>query len=71
MGNTADPRYNSEGYADPTAYAGLKPIIDEENAVNAELYALVKVLKYIIKRSDFELVSRIELKHTKSGRIFK
>jgi len=70
MPNT-DHYHNSEGYADPTAYHGLKSIIDEENAVNAELYTLVKVLKYIIKRSGFELVSRIELKHIESGRIFK
>jgi hypothetical protein len=66
-----NPRKNSEGYSDPTAYEGMKPIVAEENTVNLELYNLIKVLKYIIKHSGFELQNRIELRHTKSGRVFK
>lgn len=68
---TDNPHKNSEGYSDPTAYEGMKPIVAEENAVNQELYTLIKVLKYIIRHSGFELCNRIELKHTKSGRLFK
>jgi hypothetical protein len=49
----------------------MKPIVAEENTVNLELYNLIKVLKYIIKHSGFELQNRIELRHTKSGRVFK
>ena len=66
-----DPRRNSEGYYDPTAYLGLKPIMDEENALQREVNALIKVLKYIISKSGFELVSRIEIKDKKTGRIFR
>ena len=32
---------------------------------------LIKVLKYIISKSGFELVSRIEIKDKKTGRVFK
>lgn len=66
-----NPRLNSEGYYDPTAYHGLRNIIREENAVDYEVSTLIKVLKYIINRAGFELVSRIELKDKKSGRVFK
>lgn len=66
-----NPRRNSEGYFDPTAYMGLKPIIEEENALDREVNMLVKVLKYIISKSGFELVNRIELRDKKTGRTFR
>lgn len=66
-----NPHRNSEGYFDPTAYMGLKPIIEEENALEREVNMLVKVLKYIISKSGFELVSRIELRDKKTGRTFR
>lgn len=70
MANT-DPRRNSEGYYDPTAYYGMKPIVDEENALQREVNTLIKVLKYIISKSGFELVSRIEIRDKKTGKTFK
>lgn len=66
-----NPKRNSEGYSDPTAYLGLRPIIQEENALERDVNMLIKVLKYIISKSGFELVSRIEIKDKKTGRIFK
>lgn len=66
-----NPKRNSEGYYDPTAYYGLRPIIKEESTLEREVNALIKVLKYIIGKSGFELVSRIELKDKKTGRVFK
>lgn len=66
-----NPFYNSEGYADPTAYHGLKEIIREETEAEKKCNFLIKVLKFIINESGFELLNRIELKHTDSGRIFK
>lgn len=66
-----NPKRNSEGYSDPTAYEGLRPIIAAENALEKDVNILIKVLKYIIGKSGFELINRIELKDTKSGRVFK
>lgn len=65
------PRKNSEGYNDPTAYDGLKPVIAEENALYKEVSSLISVLKYIIGKSGFELISRIEIKDKKTGRVFR
>ncbi len=70
MANT-DPRRNSEGYYDPTAYLGMKPIVDEENALQKEVNTLIKVLKYIISKSGFELVSRIEIRDKQTGKTFR
>lgn len=66
-----NPKRNSEGYSDLTAYNGLRPIIAEENALEKDVNMLIKILKYIISKSGFELINRIELKHNKTGRIFK
>lgn len=66
-----NPKRNREGYSDPTAYEGLRPIIAAENALEKDVNMLIKVLKYIISKSGFELINRIELKDTKSGRVFK
>ena len=65
------PLYNASGCADPTAYEALKPIIKEETQLENKVSFLVKTLKFIIRESGFELVSRIELKDRKTGRMFK
>lgn len=65
------PKRNGEGYYDPTAYEGVKSIVREENALDGHVNDLVKVLKFIIRNCGFELVSRIEIKDVKTGRVFK
>ena len=66
-----NPKKNSEGYSDPTAYEGLRPIIEEENALERRVNQLIKTLKYITGLAGFELISRIEIKDKKTGRIFR
>ena len=66
-----DPRRNSEGYYDPTAYEGMRSLVREENALEGRVSDLIKVLKFIIRNCGFEVVSRIEIKDIKTGRVFK
>lgn len=66
-----NPKLNSEGYYDPTAYEGMKSVIQADNALMRDVNSLIHVLKYIIDKSGFELVSRIEIRHKKTGRIFR
>lgn len=66
-----NPKRNSEGYYDPTAYYGLRSVIREENALQGEVNALIKVLKYIIDKSGFDLVSRIEIRDRRTGKTFR
>ena len=67
----SNPFYNSEGYPDPTTYEALKPLIREENALNKRVHDLINVLKFIIDRSGFELIKRIEIRDKKTGKEFK
>lgn len=66
-----NPKYNSEGYADPTVYYGTKEIIREENETEKRAYDLIKVLKFIIRSCGFELIERVKIKDTKTGREFR
>lgn len=66
-----NPKYNAEGYADPTAYLGTKEVIREESETDKRAYDLVKVLKFIIRSCGFELIERIQLRDTKSRREYK
>ena len=61
------PWENSSGCKDPTAYAAMKPISEEEQRVTE----LVKVLKTIIRWAGFELINRIELRERRSGRTYR
>ena len=65
------PWQNKEGYADPTAYEGLKPIIREEDEQQKRLNTLIFVLKYIIRLAGYDLLNRVELKDKKTGKEFK
>ena len=66
-----NPKYNSEGYADPTAYYGTKEIIREESETEKRAYDLINVLKFIIRSCGFELIERVKIKDTKTGREFR
>lgn len=66
-----NPYFNSERYADPTAYAGTKNIIKEESETERRASELIKVLKFIIRLAGFELIERVKIKDTKTGREFR
>ncbi len=65
-----DLRRNAEGYVDPTAYAALQSIVNDEKAEKKAAY-LISVLKFIIRESGFELLNRIELRDKRTGRDFR
>lgn len=65
------PWQNKEGYPDPAAYEGLKPIIREGEEQQRRLNNLIFVLKYIIRLAGFELLNRIELKDKRNGREYR
>lgn len=59
------PWENAEGYADPKVSA------EGHEALDAKVNTLIKVLKFIIAESGFELTARIELRDRKTGRFFR
>lgn len=66
-----NPYFNKSGCPDPTAYEALKTVISEETEIENRANFLIKVLKYIIRNSGFELISRIEIRERKSGKEFR
>ena len=64
-------RRNREGYSDPTAYAAWLNIRQEEVEQQRRVSELIRVLKYIIDKSGFELVSRIEIREKRTGKEFR
>ena len=71
MGNNKNPYYNQSGYADPTAYYGIKAVIKDETETDNKAHDLIKVLKFIINCAGFELIERIEIKHKASGKEYR
>ncbi|RGM21684.1 hypothetical protein DXC23_01035 [Eubacterium sp. OM08-24] len=67
QGDKNNPFYNSEGYPNATAFG----VIQEENELEKKTGFLIKVLKFIINESGYELLNRIEIKDKKSGREFR
>lgn len=65
------PRKNSEGYSDPTAYAAISKIQKEEIELQRRVSELVHVLKYVIDKSGFELMARIEIRDKRTGKEFR
>lgn len=62
---------NIEGYADPTASCAIGEVSKIESYADKRAHDLVKVLKFIIRTAGFELVDRIHIKDTKTGRDYK
>ena len=61
------PWLNESGYYDPTAYEAMKRI----NLVDDTAHKVVTTIKNILDLSGFELVTRIQIRHKKSGKIYK
>lgn len=63
-----DGYYNAEGYADPTAYHGIRQV--DYSARNKAGF-LIRVLRFIVWESGFEVIGRIELRDRKTGREYR
>ena len=74
MGNNGKPWLNDSGCPDPTAYEALKHIQNEEKRlyrVDSDAHTVITTIKNILDLSGFELLGRIQIRHKKSGRIYK
>lgn len=71
MAGNRNPYFNTSGYPAPTAYAALKSVEAENAPLENKVSFLIKVVKFIINESGFELVNRIELRDKNTGRYFR
>ena len=68
MGNRNDPRRNSFGYSDPTAYAVISKISEEEDE---RFHKLLHAIFYICELAGFEIEGRIVLVDKRNGRVWR
>lgn len=66
-----NPKKNKEGYDDPTAYHGTKPLVDRDNKIEKAHRQLITSLLTLAGLAGFQVESRIVLRHRETGRIFK
>lgn len=71
MNNPANPKCNAEGYNDPTAFYGTHKIVREESETERRANELIKVLKFIIRSTCFELIERVKIRDVKTGKEFR
>ena len=74
MGNNGKPWLNDSGCPDPTAYEAMKHIQMEEkrsSRVDSDAHTVVTTIKNILDLAGFELVERIQIRHKKTGKIFR
>lgn len=66
-----NPKKNKEGYNDPTAYHGTKPLVDRDNQIEKAHRQLINSVLTLAGLAGFQVESRIVLRHRETGRIFK
>ena len=72
LGNNGKPWLNESGCPDPTAYAAMKNVQKEQNQlIDDKAHKVVTTIRNILDLSGFELVGRIQIRHKKSGKIYK
>lgn len=62
-----NPRKNSEGYSDPTAFEAFRNIDKEDE----RFHRLLHTLFYICELADFQIEGRIVLIDKQTGRIWR
>ena len=73
MVNDGKPWLNGSGYYDPTAYKALENVNKQQsqNHVDDSAHMVISTIRNILHLSGFELIGRIQIKHKKSGKIYK
>lgn len=65
-------RYNASGYIDLTAYSALGNITREEKKKrDDDASALIKEVKALIRSRGFDVIGRIGIKDTVTGKEYK
>lgn len=66
MGN--NPKLNSEGYHDPTAYEALQPIMKDEAKRQQRVSEFVDLMKRFAALCGYEVLNRVGLKDKNTGK---
>lgn len=61
-----NPKLNTSGCKDLTAFEAINNVTKEEKGNEKQVAELIKVVKYIVDISGFELINRIGIKNKKT-----
>lgn len=64
-------RFNSSGCKDLTAYEAINKVSKAERNKDKQVGELIKVVKFIIDNSGFELLNRIAIIDKETGREYR
>lgn len=67
MASADNPRKNSEGYSDPTAFEALRNINKEDE----RFHKLLRTIFYLCELAGFEIEGRVVLIDKKTGRVWR
>ncbi len=67
MASTDNPRKNSEGYSDPTAFEALRNINKEDERFHKLIYTIF----YLCELAGFKIEGRVVLIDKKTGRVWR
>ena len=67
MASNDNPRKNSEGYSDPTAFEALRNINKEDE----KFHKLLHMIFYLCELAGFEIEGRVVLIDKKTGRVWR
>lgn len=70
MYNGNDPRRNSSGYVDMTAYEAINKI-DREADAEARFKKLLSTIFYICDLAGFHIEGRLEIRDKKTGKVWR
>ena len=62
---------NKEGYADLTAYYGMRSQVREDAELEKAVHTLVHVIRDQAELAGFQIENRVVLRHKKTGKVFK
>lgn len=71
MTENKNPKKNSEGYTDLTAYYGMKPVVKREKKADHAYRECMHLMLSIANICGFEVEGRIQLRDKKTGRFYK
>lgn len=66
------PGRNQEGYSDPTASIAISHVAREERTEEEKtLHRIIYIMRSVAAAFNFEIVGRITLKDTKTGKVYR
>lgn len=66
-----NPKYNSEGYPDPTAFYGMQPVVKEESETEKRIRNTLHIIRNVAALAGFDIVGRITFKDKKTGKEYR